>query len=66
MRLLFLFRMHLGWKYELKIAAIDFEHIVPIVTIRREVDVWIIEQTGDGHYLVDTPTIIDPLAEAQV
>ena len=57
--------MNLGWKYELKIAAIDFEHIVPIVAIRRDVDVWIIEQTGDGHYLIYTTAIIDPLADAK-
>lgn len=66
MRLLFLFRMNLGWKYELKIAAIDFDHTVPIVASGGEVDIRIVEETGDGHYLVDTPTIIDPLAEAQV
>ena len=66
MRLLFLFRMDLGWKYELKIAAIDFEHIVPIVTSGCEMDIRIVEETRDGHYLVDTPTIIDPLAKAQV
>ena len=66
MRLLFLFRMNLGWKYELKIAAIDFDHAVPIVARGGEVDIRIVEETGDSHYLVDTPTIIDPLAEAQV
>lgn len=58
--------MDLGRKYELKFAAIDFDHIIPIVSIRREVDVWIIEETGDGYHLIYIATIIDPLAQAQI
>jgi hypothetical protein len=58
--------MYLCGEDKLKVAAIDFDHIIPIVSIRGEVDIRIVEETGDGHYLVDTPTIIDPLAEAQV
>ena len=50
----------------MKIAAIDFDHTIPIITRGCEVDIRIVEKTGDGHYLGDTPTIIDPLAEAQV
>jgi hypothetical protein len=58
--------MYLCGEDKLKVAAIDFNNLVPIVAIRGEVDIRIVEETGDGHYLVDTPTIIDPLAEAQV
>ena len=54
--------MYLCGEDKLKIAAIDFDHTVPIVARGSEVDIRIVEETGDGHYLVDTPTIIDPLA----